>query len=48
MYEGDYFSGLKHGLGKFKWNDGSFYEGEYKKGNIEGSGTYYWPDGKYY
>jgi hypothetical protein len=27
VYEGEYFNGMKHGQGVFKWSDGSMYKG---------------------
>jgi hypothetical protein len=33
---------MKHGHGKFIWNDGSMYEGEWFENKINGSGIYVW------
>ena len=29
-FEGEYFKSMKHGNGKFVWNDGSVYDGQWK------------------
>jgi len=32
--------GMKHGLGRFSWADGSVYYGDFKNNNIDGKGLY--------
>ena len=39
---------MKHGHGKYVWNDGSMYEGQWCENKINGSGIYVWPDGRKY
>ena len=39
---------MKHGHGKYIWNDGSMYEGEWYENKINGRGIYIWPDGRKY
>ena len=36
---------MKHGHGKYIWNDGSMYEGMWFENKINGRGIYIWPDG---
>lgn len=35
-YSGTFKLGLKHGLGKFTFNDGSYYEGEFYEDKFHG------------
>ena len=39
---------MKHGRGKYVWNDGSCYDGEWFENKINGLGYYVWPDGRKY
>ena len=39
---------MKHGHGKYIWNDGSMYEGMWFENKINGRGIYIWPDGRKY
>lgn len=37
---------MKHGKGRYVWNDQSMYEGEWYENKIHGYGLYVWPDGR--
>ena len=39
---------MKHGKGKYTWNDGSMYNGYWYENKINGTGIYTWPDGRRY
>jgi hypothetical protein len=39
---------MKHGKGKYVWNDNSSYNGEWFENKINGWGEYLWPDGRRY
>ncbi len=40
--------GRKHGIGTYKWSDGSSYTGDWHENKISGIGIYYWLDGRKY
>ena len=40
--------GRKHGIGTYKWLDGSFYEGDFEKDLRNGSGHFKWANGETY
>lgn len=39
-YEGQFYNGLKHGIGKYSYADGSTYQGEYKNDFPDGKGIF--------
>lgn len=41
-------SGVKHGPGVYRWNDGSIYEGEYHDDLRNGKGRFLWANGESY
>lgn len=41
-YQGYKLNGMRHGTGKFYYQDGGFYEGEWKNNKMEGQGTLYY------
>jgi hypothetical protein len=45
MYTGQKRDNLRHGKGKYMYNDGSYYYGDWFKGKMEGQGKLYDPDG---
>ena len=47
-YIGQWKDGLRHGLGKFTWNNGDTYAGAWVKDKRHGQGTYIWHDGSKY
>ena len=48
VYEGDWKNGLRHGFGKFTWNNGDTYSGLWQDDKRHGQGTYIWHDGSKY
>lgn len=38
-------NGLRHGFGKYTYNNGGMYEGDWKNNKMDGKGTVYFPDG---
>jgi len=48
VYEGDFKSGMKHGKGVLKCEDGSEYRGDFKDGVKSGQGVYYYANGDSY
>lgn len=38
--------GLKSGIGKFEWDNGSSYEGDLNDGLPHGKGTFIYPDAR--
>ena len=47
-YTGTFKNDLKHGKGKYTWNDGNVYEGDWINGERTGKGKYTWNDGNVY
>jgi len=48
-YEGDKNTdGKNHGMGLFRWSNGTSYQGQFKHGAITGRGTFKWPNGDAY
>lgn len=47
-YEGDYFIGQKHGIGKYTWKDGSEYQGDWVNNSMQGWGIYNFSNGGLY
>ena len=39
-YTGDWISGKKHGLGKYKYHNGDIYDGSWEKDQRHGKGTF--------
>jgi hypothetical protein len=48
IYSGNFWKGMKHGLGKMCFSDGSYYDGEFSANMMDGKGEYAWADGKKY
>src|SRR5271169_4727827 len=48
FYEGQWFEGLKHGLGTRTWSSGESYEGSWKDNKRQGNGTQTYVDGTKY
>ena len=48
VYEGDWENGLRHGFGKFTWNNGDTYSGVWDNDKRHGQGIYIWNDGSKY
>ena len=47
-YTGRWKNGLRHGQGKYVWNNGDMYDGEWFEDERNGFGTYIWHDGSKY
>jgi len=47
-YIGRWKDGLRHGIGKFVWNNGDMYNGEWSNDKRHGQGVYLWHDGSKY
>ena len=47
-YVGEWKDGLRHGKGKFTWNNGDTYDGSWVEDKRHGQGTYVWHDGSKY
>jgi hypothetical protein len=47
-YMGSWKDGLRHGNGKFVWNNGDMYDGEWSEDARHGYGVYKWHDGSVY
>jgi len=47
-YEGEFSDGLRHGLGKFYYSNGSMYDGEWEKNLKHGRGVFTFEDGEIY
>jgi hypothetical protein len=47
-YIGDWQDGLRHGQGKFTWNNGDTYNGSWFEDKRHGQGIYIWGDGSKY
>lgn len=47
-YEGLYKNNLRHGKGKYTWNNGDVYDGNWVEGEMTGKGTYVWINGNKY
>lgn len=45
-YEGHKLNGLRHGYGKFYYQDGGMYDGEWRQNKMEGVGKLYYQSGK--
>lgn len=41
-YEGYKLNGMRHGTGKFYYQDGGFYDGDWKHNKMEGQGILYY------
>ena len=48
VYTGMLQDGIRHGLGRMEWHDGTVYEGQWANGERTGYGVYTWPDGDSY
>ena len=48
VYDGQWYDGMKHGIGKMIYPDGSSYEGEWANGEREGEGVYRYVNGDIY
>lgn len=48
IYYGEVINGLKHGKGKYIFNNKEIYKGEWKNGKLEGYGIYYYANGSCY
>ena len=48
LYEGEFQNNLRHGNGKFTFQDGSVYNGEWQHGQYHGYGTLVFVNGKVY
>lgn len=48
LYHGELQNGQMHGLGQFRFHDGSSYCGEFSSGMFEGFGVFRWSDGRSY
>lgn len=44
-YEGQFHGGLRHGVGRFAWTNGSSYIGNFVENDIQGDGVFTWNDG---
>lgn len=47
-YVGNWQNGLRHGQGKFSWNNGDTYDGSWFEDKRHGEGIYVWNDGSKY
>ena len=47
-YEGEFKDGLKHGMGKYEWDNGDRYEGEFADDRPSGKGKYRFANGDSY
>lgn len=47
-YQGDFTNSLKHGIGLFRWKDGTMYKGEWNKNQMTGFGLISYNDDKLY
>lgn len=47
-YTGSWKNGLRHGHGKYVWNNGDMYDGQWSEDDRNGFGTYTWHDGSKY
>ncbi|HHC80379.1 MAG TPA: hypothetical protein ENK46_10895 [Flavobacteriia bacterium] len=47
-YVGQWKGGLRHGQGKYTWNNGDTYQGAWVDDKRHGQGTYIWHDGSKY
>lgn len=47
-YEGEFKDGLKHGTGKYEWDNGDRYEGEFAEDRPNGKGKYQFANGDSY
>lgn len=47
-YEGEFWSGLKHGRGKYTWSNGEEYKGQYKNDKKHGKGIHKFVNGDVY
>ena len=47
-YDGDWFVGMKHGIGKYFWPDGSSFEGSFKQNRKTGYGRIIFKNGEKY
>ena len=47
-YEGYKLNGMRHGQGKFFYQDGGMYDGEWVKNKMEGYGRLYYQSGMFY
>ena len=45
-YEGYKLNGMRHGTGKFYYQDGGMYDGEWNENKMEGYGKLYYQSGK--
>lgn len=45
-YEGEKVNGMRHGKGKFYYQDGGLYDGEWKMNRMDGNGKLYYQSGK--
>lgn len=45
-YEGYKHNGMRHGFGKFYYQDGGMYEGHWNQNKMEGFGRLYYQSGK--
>ena len=45
-YEGYKLNGMRHGHGKFFYQDGGMYDGEWRKNKMNGYGKLYYQSGK--
>ena len=44
-YTGEWHNGLRHGLGRNEFRNGTVYEGQWEEGWFHGTGTFYYTDG---
>ena len=47
-YDGQYHNGRQHGIGVYRWANGSVYEGDWVAGHMEGRGKLRYSDGSSY
>lgn len=47
-YMGSWKNGLRHGQGKYVWNNGDMYDGAWEDDQRQGYGVYKWHDGSLY
>ena len=47
-YSGDWKDGIRHGQGKFTWDNGDIYTGNWSEDKRHGYGEYLWHDGSKY
>lgn len=45
-YEGYKLNGMRHGYGKFYYQDGGMYDGDWKENKMEGYGKLFYQSGK--